>query len=112
TDAYSPRLRAIARDVDPDVREAVYACFLGPSFETPAEIRMARALGAGLVGMSTALETIAARQLGAEVLAVSLVTNPAAGVVADPISHADVLAQGAAAAVGLGDLVAAIVRRA
>ena len=111
TDAYSPRLRALAREIRPELPEAVYACFLGPSYETPAEIRMARTMGAGLVGMSTAFETVAARQLGAEVLALSLVTNPAAGVVAAPIDHADVLAQGAAAAAGLGDLLAEIVRR-
>ena len=89
--------------------EAVYAAFLGPSYETPAEVRMARALGAGLVGMSTVLEAIAARQLGAEVLGLSLVTNPAAGVVAEPIDHADVLAQGRAAADDLGRLLAAVV---
>lgn len=112
TDAYSPRLRALARDIRPELREAVYACFLGPTYETPAEVRMARTLGAGLVGMSTAFETMAARQLGAEVLGLSLVTNPAAGVVADPIDHADVLAQGQAAAAELGDLLAELARQA
>ena len=112
TDCYSPRLRALAREVDPSLPEAIYAAFLGPSFETPAEVRMARTLGAGLVGMSTALEAVAARQLGAEVLGVSLVTNPAAGVVAAPLDHADVLAAGEAAAADLGDLLAAVVARA
>jgi purine-nucleoside phosphorylase len=109
TDCWSPRLRAVARSIDPDLREGVYAAFLGPSYETPAEVRMARALGADLVGMSTVLEAIAARQLGAEVLGLSLVTNPAAGVVAEPIDHADVLARGVAAAEQLGRLLAGIV---
>lgn len=111
TDCYSARLRALAKEVDPTLPEAVYAAFLGPSYETPAEVRMARALGAGLVGMSTALEAVAARQLGAEVLAVSLVTNPAAGVTPAPVDHAEVLATGAAAAAGLGDLLAGVVVR-
>lgn len=109
TACWSPRLRAVATGIDPGLPEAVYAAFLGPSYETPAEVRMARALGAGLVGMSTVLEAIAARQLGAEVLGLSLVTNPAAGVVAEPIDHADVLAQGQAAADDLGRLLAAVV---
>jgi purine-nucleoside phosphorylase len=109
TDCWSPRLRAAARDVDPTLVESVYAAFLGPSYETPAEVRMARALGAGLVGMSTVVEAIAARQLGAEVLGLSLVTNPAAGVVPEPIDHADVLAAGASAAPALGRLLAGII---
>lgn len=109
TECWSARLRAVAHDIDPTLAEGVYAAFLGPSYETPAEVRMARALGADLVGMSTVLEAIAARQLGAEVLGLSLVTNPAAGVVAEPIDHADVLATGQAAADDLGRLLAAIV---
>ena len=76
---YSPRLRALAREVDPDLAEGVYACLPGPHYETPAEIRMLRTLGADLVGMSTVHETIAARAVGAEVLAVSLVTNAGGG---------------------------------
>lgn len=103
TDVYSARLRTVARQVAP-LREGVYAMFLGPSYETKAEIRMARGMGADLVGMSTALEAIAARQLGAEVLGLSLVTNPAAGVTAEPIEHAEVLAAGRDAADALGDL--------
>jgi purine-nucleoside phosphorylase len=79
TDGYSPRLRAIAREIEPSLREAVYMGFHGPEYETPAEIRMARTLGADLVGMSTVLEMIAARHLRMEVLALSLVTNLAAG---------------------------------
>ena len=109
TECWSPRLRDVARAVDPTLPEGVYAAFLGPSYETPAEVRMARALGADLVGMSTVLEAIAARQLGAEVLGLSLVTNPAAGVVAEPIDHADVLARGQAASDDLGRLLAAVV---
>ena len=112
SDLYSARVRAIAREIDPSLREAVYAAFHGPMYETPAEIRMVRTLGAGLVGMSTALEAIAAKHAGAEVAAVSLVTNPAAGVVAAPIDHAEVLAAGRAAAGALGDLLAELARRA
>lgn len=91
TEAYSPRLRALAREVDPDLPEGVYAALLGGAYETPAEIRMLAGFGADLVGMSTALETIAARHLGAEVLGVSLVTNAAAGLSAEALDHGDVL---------------------
>jgi purine-nucleoside phosphorylase len=93
-DAYSPALRAIAREVDPSLHEGVYAGLLGGAYETPAEIRMLATLGADLVGMSTVLETIAARHLGAQVLGVSLVTNPAAGLARGGLDHADVLATG------------------
>ncbi len=79
TDLYAARLRALARDLDPSLKEGVYAHWPGPAFETPAEIRMLRTLGADLVGMSTVPEAIAAHALGAEVLAISLVTNLAAG---------------------------------
>ena len=79
TDLYSPRLRALAREIDPSLTEGVYAGLPGPHFETPAEIRMLRALGADLVGMSTVLEAIAARAEGVEVFGLSLVTNLAAG---------------------------------
>ena len=91
TDAYSPRLRAVARSVDPDLPEAVYAGVYGGSYETPAEIAMLAGMGVGLVGMSTVLETIAARHLGAEVLGISLVTNLAAGMAPEALDHADVL---------------------
>jgi len=111
TAAYSPRLRAIARDVDPSLPEGVYAALLGGAYETPAEIRMLVALGADLVGMSTALETIAAVHLGAEVLGLSLVTNMAAGLSVDPLDHVEVLAAGADAAPALGRLLRAIVER-
>lgn len=111
SDVYSARLRGLARTVDPSLREGVYAMFLGPSYETKAEVRMARALGADLVGMSTALEAIAARQLGAEVVALSLVTNAAAGTTDDGIDHDEVLATGRHASDRLGALLRGIVER-
>jgi purine-nucleoside phosphorylase len=98
TDLYAVRLRTLARQVDPTLREGVYAHWPGPAFETPAEIRMLRTLGADLVGMSTVPEAIAAHALGAEVLAISLVTNPAAGLGAEKLSHLDVTAVGEASA--------------
>ncbi|KAA8967398.1 purine-nucleoside phosphorylase [Mycobacterium sp.] len=110
-DAYAPRLRALAREIDPALPEGVYAAVPGPQFETPAEIRMLRVLGADLVGMSTVHETIAARAAGAEVLGVSLVTNLAAGITGQPLSHAEVLAAGAAAAARMGSLLAEVITR-
>lgn len=109
TDAYSPRLRDLARTIDPDLPEGVYAQFPGPHYETPAEVKMARLLGADLVGMSTALETIAAREAGLEVLGISLVTNQAAGFAPAPLSHAEVLQAGAEAAPRLAKLLSDIV---
>ena len=108
TEAYSTRLRDLARTVDADLPEGVYAQFSGPSFETPAEVAMAGVLGASLVGMSTTLETIAAREAGAEVLGLSLVTNLAAGISPTPLHHEEVLATGAAAAPRLRSLLAGI----
>jgi len=110
-DLYSARLRALAREVDPDLVEGVYAALPGPHYETPAEVRMLRVLGADLVGMSTALEALAARAEGLEVLALSLVTNPAAGVTGAPLDHAEVLAAGAASAQRVGDLLVQVVGR-
>ncbi len=110
-DAYAPRLRKLARDLDPELAEGVYAGLPGPHYETPAEIRMLRTLGADLVGMSTVHETIAARAAGAEVLGVSLVTNLAAGITGEPLSHAEVLAAGAASAARMGSLLAAVIER-
>jgi purine-nucleoside phosphorylase len=111
TEAYSKRLRSLAREVDPSLAEGVYAAFRGPTYETPAEVRMIRTLGADLVGMSTALETIAARQGGAEVLGISLVTNIGAGLTGEPLNHAEVLAAGQAAAARMGALLATVVER-
>ena len=110
-DAYSPRLRALARAIDPSLSEGVYACVNGPQYETPAEVRMLAGMGADLVGMSTVHETIAARHLGLEVLGISLVTNVASGLAAEGIDHADVLAAGAAAAPRLGPLLAGVLAR-
>jgi len=106
--AYSARLRDLARSVDPDLPEGVYVQFRGPQFETPAEVRMAGVLGGDLVGMSTTLETIAARELGAEVLGISLITNLAAGISPDPLSHGEVLEAGREAAPRLRQLLAGI----
>lgn len=109
TDLYSLRLRELARSLDPSLTEGVYAAMPGPHYETPAEIRMLGVLGADLVGMSTVLESIAAREARAEVLAVSLVTNLAAGITGEPLDHAEVLAAGAGAANRMGELLAAVV---
>ena len=109
TDLYSARLRDVARDVDPDLDEGVYVQFRGPHYETPAEVRMAKVLGGDLVGMSTTLEAIAARQAGLEVLGVSLVTNLAAGISDQPLSHDEVIEAGQAAAERCGRLLAAVV---
>ena len=111
TDLYSPRLRAIAREVDPTLDEGVYAQFTGPHYETPAEVQYARRIGADLVGMSTALEAIAARHAGLEVLGVSLVTNLGAGISPVPLSHAEVIEAGQAAGPRISRLLADIVGR-
>ncbi len=110
TALYPVALRAAARAHRPDLAEAVYAGLPGPQYETPAEIRMLAAAGAGLVGMSTVLEAIAAKHLGAAVLGISLVTNLAAGLSAQPIEHAEVVSAGARAAASLGELLASIIR--
>jgi purine-nucleoside phosphorylase len=108
TDLYSARLRALARDADPSLAEGVYAMLPGPHYETPAEITMLARLGADLVGMSTGLEAIAARQMGAEVLGISLVTNLAAGLAGHGLSHAEVIEAGRASASRMGALLAGI----
>lgn len=109
TDLYSARLRAIAHGVDPDLDEGVYCQFRGPHYETPAEVRMAEAIGGHIVGMSTALEAIAAREAGMEVLGMSLITNLAAGIQETPLSHEEVIEAGRAAEGRIGDLLARIV---
>jgi purine-nucleoside phosphorylase len=111
TDLYSSRLRALAREVDPSLDEGVYVQFRGPHYETPAEVRMAGRIGGDLVGMSTTLEAIAARQAGMEVLGISLVTNLAAGISAQALSHAEVLEAGQAAGPRISALLADIIRR-
>jgi purine-nucleoside phosphorylase len=109
TDLYSARLRALCHEVDPSLDEGVYVQFPGPHYETPAEIGMVRAIGGDLVGMSTTLEAIAAREAGLEVLGISLVTNLAAGITGEPLNHEEVLEAGRAAASRMGDLLGAIV---
>lgn len=111
TDLYSPRLREVARQIDPSLDEGVYVQFRGPHYETPAEVAMAKTIGGDLVGMSTTLEAIAARESGMEVLGVSLVTNAAAGISATPLDHQEVIEAGQAAAQRCGDLLARIVER-
>jgi purine-nucleoside phosphorylase len=109
TDLYSGRLRALCKEVDDSLDEGVYVQFPGPHYETPAEIGMVRTIGGHLVGMSTVLEAIAAREAGMEVLGISLVTNLAAGITGEPLNHAEVLAAGNAAASRMGELLGAIV---
>lgn len=121
TEAYSTRLRSLAHEAARSIElpdhpagetgfrfdEGVYCSVLGPSFETPAEIRAFRTLGADLIGMSTVQETIAARQMGIEVLGISCVTNLAAGIQKEPLSHEEVLATGRA----VEALLAGVLRR-
>jgi purine-nucleoside phosphorylase len=109
TDLYATRLRDLAREVDPSLDEAVYVQFPGPHYETPAEVQMAKRLGGDLVGMSTTLEAIAAREAGAEVLGLSLVTNLAAGMTGEPLNHEEVLEAGRTAATRMGELLAKVV---
>jgi purine-nucleoside phosphorylase len=114
TDAYSPALRALAALAAPaalgrPLREAVYAGVAGPAYETPAEVRMLRSLGAGLVGMSTVHEVTTARHAGLAVLGLSLVSNHAAGVKNQPLRHEDVTAAAAAGSEALGSLIAAVI---
>jgi purine-nucleoside phosphorylase len=111
SEAYSRNLRDIARTVDPSLDEGVYVQFSGPSYETPAEVRMARAMGGDIVGMSTALEVIAAREAGLDVLGLSLITNLAAGISETPLSHAEVLEAGREAEGRLAILLSTIVSR-
>ena len=111
TDAYAPRLRELAREVDPTLDEGVYVQFRGPQYETPAEVMMAKAIGGDLVGMSTTLETIAAREAGMDVLGISLVTNAAAGISPTPLEHAEVIAAGKEAAPRLRGLLAGLLER-
>jgi len=110
TDLYSSRLRELCRELEPTLPEGVYAQFRGPQYETPAEVRMAGIMGADLVGMSTGLEAIAAREAGLEILGLSLVTNLAAGMTGEPLNHEEVLEAGRAAAERMGRLLAQVVR--
>ncbi|AGW40673.1 purine nucleoside phosphorylase [Leifsonia xyli subsp. cynodontis DSM 46306] len=109
TDLYSKRLRDLARTIDPSLDEGVYTQFRGPHYETPAEVRMAKAIGGHIVGMSTALEAIAARQARMEILGMSLITNLAAGIQKTPLSHQEVIEAGREAEPVIGALLARIV---
>jgi purine-nucleoside phosphorylase len=114
TDAYSPSLRELAAKEAATVfgrplREAIYAGMAGPAYETPAEVRLLRTLGAGLVGMSTVHEVITARHAGLGVLGLSLVANPAAGVSDAPLRHEDVTRAAAGGADAMGRLIRAVV---
>lgn len=113
SEAYASRLRRIAHQAAQSLNlrldEAVYLSVLGPSFETPAEIRAFRTMGADLVGMSTVQETIAARQMGIEVLGISCVTNMAAGLQEEPLSHQEVMETGRAAETLLAGLLTQLV---
>jgi len=109
TDLYSARLLELARSIDPTLDEGVYVQFRGPHYETPAEVQMAKTIGGHIVGMSTALEAIAARQAGMEVLGMSLITNLAAGIQQTPLSHGEVLEAGRAAEPVISALLAKIV---
>lgn len=109
TDLYGAGLRSIARSVEPTLEEGIYAGLPGPHYETPAEVRMLRTLGADLVGMSTVHEAVAARAEGMEVLGLSLVTNLAAGLTNETLDHAEVVAAGVAAAERMGSLLARVV---
>lgn len=111
TDLYSPRLRSLCQEVEPSLEEGVYVQFPGPHYETPAEIGMVRAIGGDLVGMSTALEAIAAREAGAEVLGISLVTNLAAGLTGEPLNHEEVLEAGRESAARMGSLLGQVLGR-
>jgi len=111
TDLYTPKLRDLAREIDPSLPDGVYAQFRGPQYETPAEVRMAGIIGADLVGMSTALEAIAARQAGMDVLGMSLVTNLAAGISPYKLSHEEVIEAGAEAGPRISKLLAAIIKK-
>ncbi|MGV1003269.1 MAG: purine-nucleoside phosphorylase [Candidatus Nanopelagicales bacterium] len=109
TDLYSPRLRAMCKELDPSLAEGVYVQFRGPQYETPAEVNMARIIGGDLVGMSTTIEAIAAREAGMEILGLSLVTNLAAGMTGEALNHEEVLDAGKMAAERMGNLLATLV---
>jgi purine-nucleoside phosphorylase len=111
TDLYSSRLRDLARTVDASLDEGVYCQFRGPHYETPAEVQMAKTIGGHIVGMSTALEAIAAREAGMEILGMSLITNLAAGIQKTPLSHEEVIQAGKDAEALISALLASIVAK-
>lgn len=109
TDLYSRRLRDLARSIDASLDEGVYTQFRGPQYETPAEVQMVKSFGGHIVGMSTALEAIAARQAGMEILGFSLITNMAAGIQKHPLSHEEVLEAGRNAEPVISSLLARVI---
>ena len=109
TDLYSLRLRDLARSIDPSLDEGVYCQFRGPQYETPAEVRVVKTIGGHIVGMSTALEAIAARQAGLEILGFSLITNMAAGIQTTPLSHQEVIDAGREAEPVISSLLARVI---
>jgi purine-nucleoside phosphorylase len=111
TEVYSQRLRDLCREIDPTLDEGVYVQVRGPQYETPAEIRMIATIGGQLVGMSTVLEAITAREAGLEILGISLVTNTAAGITGEPLNHEEVLAAGQSAATRMGHLLSEVIAR-
>lgn len=111
TNLYSKRLRELARTVDSTLDDGIYCQFRGPHYETPAEVQMAKHMGGHIVGMSTALEAIAAREAGMEILGLSLITNLAAGIQKEPLSHAEVLQAGKDAEARISALLAEIVAK-
>ncbi len=111
TDLYSSRIRKLIKNEDPSLEEGVYVHWRGPTYETPAEIRMMRTMGADLVGMSTVPEAIAAHALGAEIVGISLVTNAAAGMTGNKLNHEEVMAAGKAAAGRMGVLLSKLIHK-
>lgn len=111
TEAYDGALRALAAEIDPELKSGVYVALTGPSYETPAEIRMLARLGADLVGMSTVPEVIVARSYGLRVLGISTVTNAAAGISGEPLDHAEVVRVGASIRDRMVRLLASLVER-
>ena len=109
TNVYTPRLRDLAREIDPSLPDGVYIQFTGPQYETPAEVQMAKIVGGHICGMSTALEAIAARQAGMEILGFSLITNMAAGIQKTPLSHREVIEAGREAEPVISSLLAKVI---
>lgn len=109
SEVYSMRLRDVVRTIDPSLPDGVYIQFTGPQYETPAEVRMAAGWGANLIGMSTAIEAIAARAAGLEVLGLSLVTNLAAGIGGGTLDHQEVIDAGTEAGPRISRLLADVV---
>lgn len=108
-DAYSKRLRDLAKSIQPNLREGVYAGMLGPCYETPAEVRMLKTLGADAVGMSTVFETIAARHLNMEVLGISCICNKAAGLSGTKLTHEEVTKAAGQASQKFSDLLTRLI---